>query len=94
VIRRRPPHRLNSEVRHLEPHSNVHVLRNEEELQEALRRSARFDQSILDKHQARADRYKALMASAPVTEIRPTRRPSAISSIVDQEPVDEQPTSA
>jgi hypothetical protein len=90
VIRHQPRH-PNHEVHHPEPHSNVHVLRNDEELRDALRRSARFEQSILDRLQSRADHYEALMASAPITEIGAV---SAMTAIVDQEPVDEPPNSA
>jgi hypothetical protein len=40
----------------------VHVLRDEEDLREALERAAEFDQRTADALQARSARYRSLLA--------------------------------
>ena len=57
-----------------EARSLIHVLRNEEELQVAVRRATQFDRGIADMLRTRADRYERLIARAPVTEMPASRR--------------------
>ena len=52
-----------------EPRSNVHVLTSEEELRDALKRSAQFERAVVDKVRDRADRYEALITPASITQI-------------------------
>ncbi len=53
-----------------QPCSVLHILRSEEELDDALRRAARFERGVAEAAGRRADRYEELIAPAPITEIR------------------------
>jgi hypothetical protein len=72
-----------------EPRSNVHLLKSEEELQDALRRSAEFDRVIVDKLKERANRYEAMIAPASITQIGIDRDPRLKVRSADQEPANE-----
>ena len=65
----------NLEAPHPPQRSNVHVLGSDEELRDALRRSAQAERAAIDRLRTRADRYEALIASAPITDIRSKREP-------------------
>ena len=57
--------------------SSVHILRSCDELRDAVSRAARTERGIADSMRARADRYEALVVSAPVADIQSERRLTA-----------------
>jgi hypothetical protein len=74
------------------PRSNVHVLESEEELQEALRRSAQFDRAISDKLRDRALRYEAMIAPTSITHIGIDRDSRSKGGSTDHQLADEPHT--
>jgi hypothetical protein len=72
-----------------EPPSNVHLLKSDEELQEALRRSAEFDRAIVDKLRDRANRYQTMITPASITQIGMDRDSRIRVHGADEEPADE-----
>jgi uncharacterized membrane protein len=65
----------------LKSSTSVHILRNCEELRDALTRAAQTERGIADSVRARADRYEALVIDAPVTDIRSERRLTVAPSV-------------
>lgn len=51
----------------------VRVLTTDEELRDAVRRAARFEQEAADRLRTRARRYEAMVADAKITELSPVQ---------------------
>jgi hypothetical protein len=62
---RRTPERTTDEPR---PSKAVHVLSDEEDLRQALRRAAAFDQRVAEQLSTRSARYRALLGEAVSTK--------------------------
>ena len=73
MTRRHRQCETNLEVVRVERRSVVHVLQNQEELQDALRRSAQFERRNVDMLRAPADRYEGPITPAPITNITAVR---------------------
>lgn len=54
----------------VQPRSVVHVLRTQDELEEAVRRAANFERRATDERRSRADRYDAMIAPNAIVRIR------------------------
>jgi hypothetical protein len=54
----------------VQPRSVVHVLRTQEELEEAVRRAANFERRATDERRSRVDHYDALIAPNAIFHIR------------------------
>lgn len=72
--RLRGARRLSGSSNPIEPRSLVHVINDEAELHDAARRAAQFDRDAAELLLSRADRYEAVAAAKPVTDIRSGRR--------------------
>lgn len=86
--------RRNSELAHRDAPSHVHVLRNAEELQTALRRSAQSERRFAETLTMRADRYEALIQPAHITNIRANLGIAIGCAPNDKDPANGQPGSA
>jgi hypothetical protein len=54
----------------VQPRSVVHVLRTQDELEEAVRRAANFERRATDERRSRADRYEVMIARNAIVHIR------------------------
>jgi hypothetical protein len=84
LTRWRRRRKMDSGVEFLEPRSLVRVLRGEEDLKEAVWRAVQFERGAASVLMNRADRYEALIAPTPITDIRATRRSLAKDPNDDQ----------
>ncbi len=68
----------------VQPRSFVHVLRTQDELEEAVRRAATFERRATDESRSRVDHYDAMMAPSAISHIRGERGEQGSSSGDDQ----------
>jgi hypothetical protein len=54
----------------VQPRSVVHVLRTQDELEEAVRRAANFERRATDQRRSRVDHYDAMIAPNAIRHIR------------------------
>lgn len=57
----------------VQPRSFVHVLRTQDEMEEAVRRAATFERRATDESRSRVDHYDAMMAPNAISHIRGER---------------------
>jgi len=69
MARLRRPAEIKVEVAHVEPRSCIQILRNDDQLRNAYRRSADFERRAAKTLLARADRYEAQIMTAPLAVI-------------------------
>ena len=68
----------------VQPRSVVHVLRTQDELEEAVRRAANFERRATDERRSRVDHYDAMMAPSAISHIRGERGEQGSSLSDDQ----------
>ena len=56
-----------------EPRSFVHVLKTQDELEQAVRRAANFERRATDESRSRVDHYNAMIAPIAISQIRGER---------------------
>ena len=68
----------------VQPRSVVHVLRTQDELEEAVRRAADFERRATDERRSRADRYDAMITPSAIARIGVGRGEQALCVSEDQ----------